>query len=884
MRSLELVFLHRLFCAWVNFVTNQARYVVFVIALASIFCGYYAFTNMSINSGTANMLSPELEFRQHSATITKAFPQFSKNLVVVVDAPTFDATQDAANLLLTRLERNVELFGPVFDPAAQPFFQKNGFLYMDSTELETLVEQLSVAQPFIGRLNASPDLTEFFRLMTQYLDTRPASKNLMSDDISADLFGKIADVMEGQVTGKTERLSWRSLITGKDDSATENRRIILLQPKTNYSSLSPSAEAIKEIRRLTGILKLDEKFDARVRITGSLALAEEELKSVLDGLGLAGIISMVLVVGLLYWALNSLWLLLATVISLICGLTLTAGFAALAVGTLNLISVAFAVLFIGLSVDFGIHYCLRYQERKQTGLKSTEALIQSARYNGGALSLTAIAAAIGFYSFLPTDYRGLAELGLIAGSGMFIALFINLTLLPALIVLLPKSANPHPGQRIRSGNLLEKLARHKRVIVAAFIIVIGICIPMLNKASFDFDPLNLKNPHTESVITLHSLMSDTRYSPYKISVLAKDWEQANILGKRIEALPTVLNVSTPSSFLPREQDKKLEIIERLSILIWPSLTVDAHPQSPSAESVRQSFVDFQTKLRTTNSFVTDGLLKDEIKRLNRAMSIFEKRTNLSSLALNDLKDALVGSLPARLAELKLSLEAETVEVHDIPAAVKDRFISSDGRARIDVFPSEKMLSPAALKRFVMDVRKLVPNATGAPVTIFEASNTVIRAFMEAGVTSFILIVGLVLIFTRRLRDIFLITVPLSVAALMTIGTSGVLGISFNFANVIVLPLLFGLGIAGNIHLVIRESQSVSAKSMITSSTPKAVIFSALTTVGSFGSISLSSHPGTASMGILLSIAIMSSLLCSLILLPALMGIWQNGGTPREESV
>ena len=203
---------------------------------------------------------------------------------------------------------------------------------------------------------------------------------------------------------------------------------------------------------------------------------------------------------------------------------------------------------------------------------------------------------------------------------------------------------------------------------------------------------------------------------------------------------------------------------------------------------------------------------------------------------------------------------------------------------IDVFPSEKMLSTAALKRFVMDVRKLAPNATGAPVTIFEAGNTVIRAFMEAGVTSFILIVGLVLIFTRRLRDIFLITVPLVVAALMTIGTSGVLGISFNFANVIVLPLLFGLGIAGNIHLVIRESQSVSAKSMITSSTPKAVIFSALTTVGSFGSISLSSHPGTASMGILLSIAIMSSLLCSLILLPALMGIWQNGGTPREESV
>ena len=242
-------------------------------------------------------------------------------------------------------------------------------------------------------------------------------------------------------------------------------------------------------------------------------------------------------------------------------------------------------------------------------------------------------------------------------------------------------------------------------------------------------------------------------------------------------------------------------------------------------------------------------------------------------AMDNLTVALLGSLPARLIELKLSLEADVFNLDDIPPALTDRFIAQDGRARVDVYPAGDMRLRSDLERFVEDVRAVAPYATGAPVTILEAGNTVIRAFIQAAATSLILIAGLVILFTRRMRDIVLIIIPLFVAAVMTGGASGLLELPFNFANVIVLPLLFGLGIAGNIHLVIRERQTSGTDALMASSTPRAIVFSALTTIGSFCSISLSSHPGTASMGILLTIAIVSSLLCSLILLPALMGIW-----------
>jgi len=862
------------FCGtWTGWAARHAKLVVVGVVLLTIVSGFYTANNVSVNTDTEDMLSPELPFRQNAKALDKAFPQFSDNIVVVVDAPTADQTHDAANALVQKLRENTELFGEVFDPSANPFFQKNGLLYLEIEEVELLTERLARAQPFLGRLNASPTLPELFRLLEQTLEASAGTEAVVPVNTVASIFHQISDVIEAQLDGAPKSLSWRDLLSGEENMPFATKRIIVLQPQTDFGSLAPGAAAMEEIRRLARSERLNETYEARVRLTGSLALAQEELESVVEGLGLAGILSLVLVVGLLFWALKSIWLLLATVITLVSGLILTAGFATFSVGTLNLISVAFAVLFIGLSVDFGIHFCLRFREHQSQKDSKEEALILAAQSSGRALTLTAICAAIGFYSFLPTDYLGLAELGLIAGSGMFIALFSNLTLLPALIMILPAQASTTKWLANKDTHSQIGTAMRPSVVLFGFAGVLVVGLSFLPKAGFDFDPLNLRDPDRESVSTLLDLMTDPQQSPYTISVLAENIEEARQLNLKLSPLGAVEGVATASSLIPTDQDAKLDLISSLALFLSPSLENETQAQIPVPEESRQSLKNLQQAIKSSLTHSQSGPLSESLARLNSVLPRYLERFGQNPDALIDVEKRLLGSLNGRIVELKQSLNADTVELQDLPPALRNRMISANGQARVDVFPSGDMQSREALEEFVQTVRTVAPNATGAPITIFEAGNTVVRAFIEAAVVTIIFIAGLVLLLTRNIRDILLIFLPLLVAAIMTGGMSGLLGLPFNFANVIVLPLLFGLGIAGNIHLVLREQQTGGAQRLMTSSTPRAVIFSALTTVGSFGSISLSSHPGTSSMGVLLTIAIVNSLVCSLILLPALMKQW-----------
>ncbi|MDP6109514.1 MAG: MMPL family transporter [Rhodospirillales bacterium] len=235
----------------------------------------------------------------------------------------------------------------------------------------------------------------------------------------------------------------------------------------------------------------------------------------------------------------------------------------------------------------------------------------------------------------------------------------------------------------------------------------------------------------------------------------------------------------------------------------------------------------------------------------------------------------MAGLPQRLLDLRRALSAEKVSLSDIPVSFKDRQIATDGRARLEVIPKGDMRERVQLTTFVTAVQKLAPDATGNPVVIMEGGDAVVGAFIEAAVLSVGLIAILVIYLTRGIREIILIFTPLLLAALFTLSASVMFNLPFNFANVIVLPLLFGLGIASGIHLVLRERHQKNPHDMIRTSTPRAIFFSALTTIGSFGSIALSSHPGTSSMGILLTIAITLSLICTLGVLPAFMALWQR---------
>ncbi len=860
---------------WVGLVARRGALTVILACALTIAALIHFISAIEIDTSTTDMLSKDLPFRQYARELDTAFPQTLDTLVVVIEGETAGLADDAALAMGVRLRTMPEIFEDVYDLRGEPFFKQNGLLYLDTDELYELSDRLAEAQPFLGMLWRERNLVGLFHMMGLAADEAAKPGGSMPLALS-DVFGAIADVAEAQVKGEFKILDWSGLISGDAAETTpisERRRFIIVKPRLDFASLQPAEKAIDTVRGLAGELNINAAHGLRLRLTGSAALEQEELASVKTGMGLAALVSLVLVLVILLAGLGSVRLMFATLVTLIMGLIWTASFALLSVGSLNLISVAFAVLFIGLSVDFGIHFGLRYREGLSETSDNLESLRNAASGVGGPLTLCAVSAGGAFFAFLPTDYVGLAELGVIAGSGMFIALFANLTVLPALASLMP----PHPRKtRNTALSIPGKQPAARMVFLAALLLVVG-SIALLPRVRFDFDPLNLKDPNTESVATLLDLMKAGARSHYSAEVLVTDLASAQKLASSLEKLPEVDHTMTLTSFVPKDQDDKLSIISETALFMGPSLSAKPSLAGSDAATRKQAWRELTPKLERLGNSAPDGLAK----------AARQLRDVMAGLLTDDVKMALFEQrlligLTGRLNELKTALNAALVTLDSLPGQLRQRWLTKDGRALIEVFPKADLRRHKPLEAFVTSVRKLAPSISGTPVTVMEAGRAVLGAFMKAGVVAVIGICVLLFVVLRRPLDVALVFAPVVLAGLWTLAATVVSGLSFNLANVIVLPLLFGLGVAGAIHLVARVRDSGGTNQAMQTSTPRAVVLSALTTIGSFGSISLSAHPGTASMGVLLMIAISMTMVATLVFLPALMRLI-GGGQSSEET-
>ncbi|MGH6917453.1 MAG: MMPL family transporter, partial [Geminicoccaceae bacterium] len=431
--------------------------VVAAMLLAAVSLAY-ALATLRLDTDTADMISAEVPFRQHEQAFWRAFPEFTNPIVAVVDGAVPERVQIAATALADALRGDRAHFTAVDYAPGLPFFAAQGLLYLDVEELAELTDRLAEAQPLLAALAEDPNLRGLGAFTALALGQQtgdaalPAELDLLFDDMAA--------VVEAQLDDQPAELSWRELL---DDAkgGTVDRQLILAQPRLDYTSLAPASEAIAALRAAAARLDIDPAHGLQLRLTGGAVLEDEELDSVSQGAVTSSVVTTVAVVLLLVWGLRSGRLIVATLLTLAAGLMVTAGFTALAVGRLNLISVAFAVLFVGLGVDFGIHVVLRYQEQIRRDASQIKALERAAQNVAGALTLSALCAGLGFLSFVPTAYLGLAELGIISAFGMLVAWLASLTLLPALLCLMPlKSAPPIA----RTGMLLP-IERHCRTIL-----------------------------------------------------------------------------------------------------------------------------------------------------------------------------------------------------------------------------------------------------------------------------------------------------------------------------------------------------------------------------------------------------------------------------------
>ncbi len=867
----------RALLGWMALIRRRPLLVV-LLSLALAAAGLaVSVRHLTINTSLTELLSPDLPFQRNALEIEAAFPQLEEALTVVVDAESPEAAETAAARISSELRAQPSLITGVFYPEGEAFFRQNGLLFLQLPELQALADRLAEMQPLLVQLRDDPT----FRGLDAALAPLLQDPGHEAAAALVPALAALAERAEAAAEGPPRRLSWQVLAGAEDaegDSgpAPAGGRVFLsVQPALSYDALVPGAEAIAAVDRAASGLAGPEYGGVRVRVTGIAAMRGDELKSLEESMGLVGLVSLVLVIVLLTFGLRSVRLIAATVAALFVGLLTTAGFATLAVGQLSVISVAFAVLFIGLSVDFGIHFALRYREQVEAGAAPSAALDGAAAGVGGALCLAALCAAIGFFSFLPTSYRGLAELGLISGVGMFIALFCNLTLLPALLALFPLRPRTTAQPVREDGAAPEEApgarpARWPRAVLAAALLLALGAAAALPFARFDDDPMNLRDPDSSSVATLRDLIDDPSLTPYTATLLAENLEAANAIAARFAALPEVSRAETLLSFVPGDQDEKILVIEDMSFFLAP-LLLPAEPAPPPDAAAREAALEGLARTAAALAEAApDAGLAQVARRLAAALAPLEG----DPAAQAALETAVFAWLPKLTGDLGQALLAEPFGLEDLPADLRARWLAPDGRALVEAQPAEDLRDPAARLRFVRAVQQVAPEVSGGAITMTEGGRAVIRAYQQAAVLAILAISALLVLLLRRLSAVLLVLAPLVLAALLTVAATVVLDLPFNFANVIVLPLLFGLGVAGSLHMVLRARQAAPG-GLLASCTPRAVLFSALTTVGSFGALALSSHRGTASMGLLLTIAIALTLVCTLVVLPALLS-WHRG--------
>jgi hopanoid biosynthesis associated RND transporter like protein HpnN len=829
------------------------------LALTAV-SGYYASTHLSLDTDIDKLLDPNLPWRKRAMAYDKAFPQFSNLIAVVIDGATPDQAEDAAAALAAKLKPDSELFTSVERPDGSEFFRKNGMLFLSKEQVQSFADQMVQAQPLIGTLAADPSLRGLFDALD--LTAQGIERGEAKGDELAHPFTVFADTVEASLAGKYHPLSWQTLLTGLKPTARELRKFVLVQPVLDYSDLEPGADATDAIRKAARDLGLTPERGVRVRLTGSVPLADEEFGSVTKGTTLSTSLAFSLICILLFLALRSVRLVVSILITLAMGLVIAAGFAALAVHSLNLISVAFAVLFIGIAVDFSIQFSVRYRSERYEIDNLAEALRRTARGIGGPLAVAAATTAVGFLSFVPTAYTGVSDLGLISGAGMLIALVLNLTVLPALLVLIrPRGERRAVGfHRLRVVD--RYLVEHRRTVGLVALVVALVCLALVPRLTFDFNPLNLKDPRTESVSTLFDLMKDPDTTPNTIDVLAATTADIAPLAGRLEKLPEVSHTVSLVSFVPEDQPEKLAILSDAAALLGPTLSPPSvqPPPDPAAEldALKRADVDLARAAEQNHHPAVEHL-----------SAVLHEAVAHGADALPTLRANLVGGLGARLNEMRLALSAEPVSLDSLPPDLRRDWVAPEGLARIQVYPKGDDSNNEVLRRFVTEVRTIAPEATGAPISIQESAATIVGAFRTAGIFALVAIALLLAIVLRRIRDVALVLAPLLLAGLLTVAASVLADLPLNFANIIALPLLLGVGVAFDIYFVMNWR--AGRVDPLQSGTARAVLFSALTTVTAFGSLALSNHRGTSQMGILLTIALFFTLICTFFVLPSLMG-------------
>jgi hypothetical protein len=833
---------------------------VLIVALAAG-SAVYAPRHFAIKTDVNDLFPADLPWTRRALEFMRTFPQ--PDILVIVDAAAPELAEAASNKLAQALATRSDLLRGIHQLDSGPFFEQNGLLFLPTEEVTRITGGLAQAKPLVQTLSTDPSLRGSLAALSFGL-MGVAGGMIKLDDLTWPMT-RAADTAEEVLSGRPSSFSWRALASGKAAEPHELRRFIAVEPVLDYSALEPGRAATDAIRETAKDLKLDINFQARVRQTGLVPINDDEFAALRESIGLNIAVSVLGVLIVLWLALRWRRIILAVAACLVAGMTMSLAFGLLMVGALNLISVAFFALFAGIGVDFGIQFSVRYRDERHESGDLRSALLSAASKVGAPLALAAAATAVGFSSFVPTAYRGLAELGQIAGSGMIIAFLTSITLLPALLWVLKPPAEPRPMGFAVLAPVDQFLERHRIAVVVATILLVVLISPLLIFLPFDFNPLHLRNPKVESVATFLELRRDPRTGANAVEIITPNLAAATGVAQRVSSLPQVSQTMTLNTLVPGDQDVKLDLIRKAASTLGPSLYPAAVKPPPSDQENLQELSSTAAAL----SAVAGTSQEPGAAAAKRLSGLLSRLAAADPSLRKKFETAIVEPLRIALDELREALKAQPVTTNNIPADLARLWVNPDGRARLQVLPKGDPDDTAVIRGFVTAVLAVEPNATGPAVMLFEAGNTIVQSFIEAAIFAILAIAALLWIALRRIVDVLLTLVPLLLAATVTLELCSAFNIPLNFANIIALPVLLGVGVAFKIYYIMawRNGQTALVQSTLT----RAVMFSAMTTATGFGSLWLSNDPGTSSMGRLMALALICTMAAAVFFQPALMG-------------
>jgi len=792
--------------------------------------GGYGFSHFELNSDMDRVITPrDADSWYHEDDMIKqAFPQFRQTVIVVLSGENARDVSNATNAFLDQVPRG-SLLESITIPNREPLFDSSWVYYADDEDFNKLIDTATALGATGGQLQSVGTVVGLLQGVT----IARRANDVESVAVLSKLLTDAYEDREGErlVVKPTQTLE------GADGRFYE---LVVLKGTPSFEEQLPAAKIVESIERWRRAIA-EQHPTVEIALTGDLVLANEEINDALSGIKLAGTLSVLFLIIVIAFGVRCWRLTLGLLLLVLIGSVWTHSLAMWTVGSYNTLSLAFIVMFFGLGVDFGLHYGLAVGESPG----DRAAIAAAVKKTGAALGLSAVSTALAFLSFSPTEYTGLGELGIISALGMVVAFFLTLTLLPASfgVLGLPKPAS---ASLLRSKMKLPP----PRLVIGLWLLLAGTGLLAARHASFDYSVAGMRNLESPGMQVLEQLQRADLMTDYSISSLVNEADIDEVT-TALEDLPSVAYVASIDDYLPASpviDARRSAMISRLDALLaeW------SFPQW-TGEELKQT-VDGIFAMAESDDTLAD---LDFIRRLSR-LELVQLETHVQVL-LNDRRDWF-----ARI------IDSPVPSRDTLSPQTRANWIGDEGMLRLEIGPAMSTSSRQNIEQFVTEVRAVVPNAGGRSVIEYGVGGVVVRAFQHATTLAGL---GIVLILALYYRGLLVPTIILSSLAITTTLTFAVmelLGLSLNMANVLVVPLILGLGIDSAIHVAHRYMVLGDSNSFIHSSTPRAVFLSAVTTVATFASLMSSSHQGAASLGQLLAIAIPIMVVVTFTLIPSLL--------------